>query len=775
MTKQKIMGTESLALQVGMSRLGRVQEPASNNDPVVEILPLTGIGHALAYRVPGAMREDLHLGSLVQMPLVNRTVLGVVSSLGTTQEVPPEKMRYIQGIVYPWPVLTEDLLRLAEWMSAYYAASMESVFEIMIPAPVRKGMKPKTQRFLSPARTLDEAEWETLTRRAPKQAKLLRFLQEQVKPVPRALVLKRLDISPAVADALVEKGILHDEAEREERTVYEDEIAEAEALPQQDFDLNEEQQAAVDDLEKSLTADAFCTHLLHGVTGSGKTEVYLRAMRTCLEAGGSVLFLVPEVALTPQTVGRIRSRMEASGIKTVVWHSHLSAGERYDAWHALVNNEARVVVGARSAVFAPLRNLRLVIVDEEHEPAYKQEETPRYHGRNVAVYRAMLNGAVCVLGSATPSLETLYNAQRGQYKLSRLTRRVDKSQLPFIHVVDMKPEQMKQKGDALLSQLLVDKLLDRFEKKEQTILFLNRRGFFKRCVCPDCGHVVLCPHCSISMTFHRNQQRLRCHLCAHEKSPPLRCPECGSKKIHWMGFGTQKVEDVVQKVLPAARIMRIDADTMQKKNLFRKVLGDFRRGKIDLLVGTQMIAKGLDFPNVTLVGLVDADQSLHIPDFRAAERTFQLLVQVAGRAGRGDRPGDVIVQTFTPSSAPIQFARQGDFDGFLEEELEHRREFGYPPYRSVIRHLFRGRNPEKTAFVAESWAKFLGSQMPPGLEIRGPTPCPLEKARDHYRFHLWYFTGNVSRTITKLVALREKFHSVNDVQDIFDVDPMDVT
>jgi len=450
----------------------------------------------------------------------------------------------------------------------------------------------------------------------------------------------------------------------------------------------------------------------------------------------------------------------------------LSEGERLDGWLALASGEARVVVGARSAVFAPVQDLRLIVVDEEHEPAYKQDESPRYHGRDVAVYRAHLAGAHCVLGSATPSLESYANVQAGKYALLELKQRVDDRRLPFIDVVDMRVEIMRSRGLTILSQRLVRAMQDRFEKREQVILFINRRGYSSSMICQDCGHVEECEHCSIAMTYHRTDETLRCHLCGAQRAAPARCPKCGSPKIRWRGLGTQRVEEAVRRVLPQARIERMDTDTMGRKNRFREVLAEFRAGRIDVLVGTQMIAKGLDFPNVTLVGLIDADISLHIPDFRASERTFQLLVQVAGRAGRGDLAGEVIVQTFTPQAEPIQFSRHADFAGFSEAELKLRRDFKYPPYRHLIKHLFRGPNPEKLQFYAEQWAKRVEAELGGAVELRGPSPSPIEKVKDHYRWQLWYFTENVSKTVPKLVALQREFPWADDVTQVLDVDPV---
>lgn len=748
----------------------------SHDTAVVEVIALSGFDKALAYAVPPTFKATLKVGSLVRIPLRRRSELGVVLRFGTEQVVPPGKLKMLFEVVQPYPVLPPDLIELFRWAQQYYAATPEAILETMIPAAIRKGMKSKTRRYISKGKAPTAEALEALEKRAPKQAALLKFIRQQIKPLPRADILKAMKLSASACDGLVTKGFLRETDTEEERVAYGDELGSEETVVSETRPtLTDEQQAAVSSINDAIAADAFSVRLLHGVTGSGKTEVYLHAIEKIVAEGGGVIFLVPEVALAPQTVGRVRARLEARGVHTVVWHSHLSEGERYDAWKALASGEAHVVVGARSAVFAPVQNLKLMIVDEEHEPSYKQEESPRYNGRDVAVYRAHINKSVCVLGSATPSLESLYNVERGKYAVDRILNRVDHRQLPKIHLVDMRREGLTGKGPSPISRTLADKLVDRFEKKEQSILFLNRRGFSTSILCPDCGYVASCEHCSIPMTFHRTDGKLRCHLCAEHREAPFKCPECQSVNIRKKGLGTQKIEDIVQKILPRAKIVRMDADSMSKKNLYRKILNDFRIGKIDLLVGTQMIAKGLDFPNVTLVGLVDADKSLHVEDFRAAERTFQLIVQVSGRSGRGDRAGEVVIQTHTPHAPPIQFARKSDFDGFQLEELEQRREFNYPPFRHLIRHLFRGRNPDKVNFYIEQWLKVVEEEMDGQLEIRGPAPAPIEKIRDEYRFQLWYFAPSASRVIQKIAALRAGFKMDKDVIDLIDVDPMNMS
>lgn len=744
---------------------------------VVEVVPFSGFDKALAYAVPSKYTQQIALGTLVRMPLRRRSELGVVTRLSTDQVLPPGKLKMLYSVVQPYPVMTAELIELYRWALRYYATTPEALLEAMIPTAIRRGMQPKTQYFLRIGRVPVKDEMETLKRRAPKQAALLEYLEKISAPQSRADVMRHLKISASACTALVQKGYVIESDTEVAREAYADDLSER-AIERKDVrpDLTEEQAVCVRSILGAIDRAQFEVRLLHGVTGSGKTEVYLNAIERVVSHGGGVLFLVPEVALAPQTVGRVRSRLEARGVRTVVWHSHLSDGERYDAWKGLASGEAHVVVGARSAVFAPVQNLKLVIVDEEHEPSYKQEENPRYHGRDVAVYRAYLAKAVCIVGSATPSLESLYNVERGKYAVDKMLKRVDHCELPKIHLVDMRREGLtgRHKGSPI-SGMLADLLVDRFEKREQSILFLNRRGFSTSLLCPDCGYVAECEHCSIPMTFHRTDQHLRCHLCGDERPSPKVCPKCKSEGIRYKGQGTQKIEDVVQRILPKARIVRMDADSMSKKNLYREILNDFRVGKIDLLVGTQMIAKGLDFPNVTLVGLVDADMSLHVEDFRAAERTFQLIVQVSGRAGRGDRAGEVVIQTSTPHAPPIQFARRSDFDGFQLEELEQRREFDYPPFRHLIRHLFRGRNPEKVEFYIEQWTRALEAALPEEIEIRGPAPAPIEKIRDEYRYQLWYFAPNAGRVIQKIVSVRAEFKMDKDVIDQLDVDPMQMS
>jgi primosomal protein N' (replication factor Y) len=739
---------------------------------VAEVVPFDGGARAYSYSVPTALQNGLQVGQLVRVPLGGRVSLGVVWKYPA--EAPANtKLRSIVLLEYEQPVLTPDCCRLAEWMAGYYGCSLNSVLETVLPAAVRKGVRPVLQRMLTLIQLPAQDVLEKMRRKAPRQAEALDFLSAQKVPVERAKLIAGLGMSQSAVDALIKQGWVREDAAVLWREAYKNPFAEGEVVPSSGHRLNPEQVAAVESASASLAKKSFQTHLLHGVTGSGKTEVYVALIRQVVAAGGSAIFLVPEVALTPQTVGRLRSRLADLGVKVVVWHSHLSAGERFDAWMAMSLGQSRVVVGARSAVFAPLHDLRLIIVDEEHEPSFKQGETPMYHGRDVAVMRASLLGITCVLGSATPSLETWRNAQGGRYILNTMAKRVDDRPMPAFRIVDMRREILHSKGQHMLSRELVQGLRERLERREQSILFLNRRGHSRSLVCPDCGAVVQCPRCSVALTLHREDDTARCHLCNHQEKAPVLCPQCRSPKVRWKGYGTQKVEETLAQLFPRVRVARMDADTMSKKDRFREILSDFRAGKYDILLGTQMIAKGLDFPRVTLVGIIDADLSLQLPDFRASERTFQLLTQVAGRAGRGDLEGVVVVQTFQPATDPIQFAKRLDFLGFAEAELERRNEFGYPPCRHLIRHVFRGRNVDKVNFIADAWVQELNRLHPGIAEIRGPAPCPFEKIQDQHRVHLWYLVSGVKSFLAAMLPLRAKFLCDEEVIDVLDVDAQD--
>ena len=696
-------------------------------------------GLELSYSVPKNL--EVSVGSLVRVPVRYGVSEGVVTRIFEESEFLEQKkfsdgkelfelaettsLKPIYGLVQKEPAITPTLVSLAEWMRDYYGCGLQSAMEAMIPSVVRDGGKALFATVVGISKHLSKEECEKLSKKAPKQFELYSTMLSQKSEMFKSALLKLSGATAAAYNGLVRRGIFCEEKRKIARSAFDDELSKVELVSPEDLPLNDEQKAAFEDILEDVKSETFKTRLLYGVTGSGKTEIYIRAMKEVLSRGGGCIFLVPEIALTPQTVGRLKSKLGGGGL--VVWHSNLSDGQRLDAWRALAQGEANVVVGARSCVFAPLKNLKLIIVDEEHDTAYKQDSNPRYNGRDIAVMRAKLEGCACVLGSATPSLESLQNAKTGKYGLSRIRSRVDSRKLPKVFVIDMK----REKGGSQLSQILVSKMAERLENREQTILFLNRRGYSKFYQCPDCGEVAECPHCSVGMTWHRREGVVKCHLCGYSCAAPDRCPKCGSQNAKWKSHGTERVEETVAKIFPSARVGRMDADTMRKRHDYRRVLGEFKSGKLDILVGTQMIAKGLDFPRVTLVGIINADISLHMPDFRSAERTYQLIVQVAGRAGRGDGDGEVIVQTMTPEASPIQYAKSDDMEEFLEEELAARTEFGYPPTKKLIRHIFRSRSPEKLEFCLDKWVKSAEPELEKICEIRGPAPAPRQNSEDN--------------------------------------------
>jgi primosomal protein N' (replication factor Y) len=612
---------------------------------------------------------------------------------------------------------------------------------------------------------------------------------------------------------LEDLGLVEISAQISERDPY----AREHILPSQPLILNPAQSVALEKIKEAGGTLAGSTFLLHGVTGSGKTEIYLQALAHALEQGKGAIVLVPEISLTPQTVERFKARFSTGKLQTLVavLHSHLSTGERHDEWHKIRQGRARIVIGARSAIFAPVEPLGLIIVDEEHEHSYKQEESPRYHARDVAIMRGQMEKAVVVLGSATPSLESFYNTRIGKYTLLELPERVDDQKMPRVRVVDMRQTSRQDKGPPIFSPQLKEAITQRLERGEQTILFLNRRGYSSSLQCPLCGYVANCPNCSITLTYHRLEQKLACHICGHVEKVPAACPEpkCKNPAIRFAGTGTQRVEEVLRKLFPQARINRMDADTMKRKEDYRTVLGDFRAGKIDILVGTQMIAKGLHFPNVTLVGIIYADLALYQPDFRAGERTFQLLTQVAGRAGRGDVEGEVFVQAFAPFHPAIQYARRHDFNGFYEQEMEFRGQLKYPPFSRVALITLKGRNEEKVKFVAEHLKADLERQLrgkagpakastpsatlfdldqiessrplaapaaPPkhaftDLVLAGPAPAPLLRAETFYRYQIMLRTRAMTACSRELAVIIQKLVLPEDVTVSVDIDPVNLS
>ncbi|HZG74837.1 MAG TPA: primosomal protein N', partial [Paenibacillus sp.] len=600
----------------------------------------------------------------------------------------------------------------------------------------RLGMK--VQLCVRPAASAEAltAAADAARRRAPKQAELLDLLasiaDEGGEPPLLAELAKGAGIGPAAVKALEAKGYCVVEAKELARDPYADRRFEASRpLP-----LTETQAAALAPIRRAIEAGSFAPFLLHGVTGSGKTEVYLQAMQACLEAGREAILLVPEISLTPQTVNAFKGRF---GDRVAVMHSRLSAGERYDEWRKIARRRVKIAIGARSAIFAPFTNVGLIIIDEEHESSYKQEESPKYHARDVALERAARHGAAVVLGSATPALETYLAAHRGVYTLLEMPDRAFGQAMPRVDIVDMRQE-LRDGNRSMFSGRLREALETRLERGEQSVLLLNRRGYSTFVMCRSCGFAAQCPHCDITLTYHRSGRHSRCHYCGYTEREATQCPSCQSEHIRHFGAGTQRVEEELAKLFPGIRTIRMDVDTTSTKGAHEKLLADFRERKADVLLGTQMVAKGLNFPFVTLVGVISADTVLRLPDFRAAERTFQLLTQVAGRAGRHQLPGEVVVQTYTPEHYSIQFAQHHDFRGFARRELISRRELGYPPYcRLALATLAH----EDISRLVTSSERFAGELKKRFAELRegggepellGPVPSPIPKLKDRYRF-----------------------------------------
>jgi primosomal protein N' (replication factor Y) len=536
------------------------------------------------------------------------------------------------------------------------------------------------------------------------------------------------------------------------------------------FTLTAEQTAALKPIQEKIHHDEHDVFLLYGVTGSGKTEVYLQAIASVIEKGKEAIMLVPEISLTPQTVKRFKERF---GEQVAVMHSGLSVGEKYDEWRKIHRKEVKVVVGARSAVFAPFESLGLVIIDEEHESSYKQEETPRYHARDVAIERAKSYGCPVILGSATPTLESFARAKKNVYKLLTLSQRMNKNALPAVDIVDMR-EELRTGNRSMFSELLFTKLKDRLEKGEQTVLMLNKRGHSSFVMCRSCGLVINCPNCDISLTYHRFNDIMKCHYCGFEEGMPSVCPECESEHIRFFGTGTQKVEEELAKILPEARVIRMDVDTTSKKGSHERLLNAFGEGKADILLGTQMIAKGLDFPNITLVGVLSADTMLHLPDFRSSEKTFQLLTQVSGRAGRHQLPGEVVIQTYTPEHYSIELSALQDYDAFYEREMYLRRQSHYPPYYYVVLITVSHEDLMKTVSVTEKITNYLGSRLNRDSVVLGPVASPISRINNRYRYQClikYKREPDLNQHLRTLLEHYQKETAQNHLQISIDLNP----
>ncbi len=734
------------------------------------------------YAVPDAMAGRVGVGSRVVVPVRGRRTIGLV--VGLAEPTPEFVPKDILAAPDDAPVVHENLLDLARWMSEYYVAPLGVVLRTMLPAALSAVRAPepsrKERRVARLARELPSLlERDALFKRAPKQRAVYELLESLGGRAPVEHLVGQLGASASAIAALVKRGIVSMEQEVVER----DPFAARPASTQGPHEPTPAQHAAVQALCAAGGGESF---VLHGITGSGKTLVYVEFLRKVVdEWGKTAIVLVPEIALTPQTVGRFRA---VFGDRIAVLHSGLSDGERYDAWLALSRGDKRIAVGARSAVFAPLDNLGAIILDEEHEATYKQGETPRYHAREVALMRARRDGAVVVLGSATPSLESWQNALAHRHHLLRLPDRVGGGVLPEVRVVDMRrpdpkthPRRLSAEEAALryvLSEPLEAAIVDRLSRGEQSILLLNRRGYASFVQCDACGDVASCPNCNVSLTYHRVPERLVCHYCQYAEPMRPACPACGGLVLRGKGLGTQQVERLLVDRYPTARVARMDMDTTSGKWAHAEILDRVERGEVDILLGTQMIAKGLDFPNVTLVGVVDADTGINMPDFRASERCFQLVSQVAGRAGRGVKRGQVFVQTRVPEHHAVQCAAAHDYEKFVAQELDGRRSPPYPPFSRLANVIVSGLSEAATAELAQSagaWLHALVARREPGvLSIIGPAPCPVDRVKQRWRWHLLLKSpqaGALTR-VCRYFATRFPVPSQSGMRIIIDRDPV---
>ncbi len=743
-----------------------------------------------SYLIPDGMTVEQGSHVLVPFGSANRQREGFVIRVFSLEEyaqrnsseagLSPAALKPLLRVIEPYPILTQEQIDLAYWMQKSYYCLLVDALRLMIPSQLRGSrIKEKVERTLRLAHP-DEIESQLHSLldksgkpRAPKQYEVLETLQKTGLEMSVSDVLAYVPDAQSAISALIKRGYV---AEGGHVTFRRPNIGSVSADKQ--VILNEAQEMAVEAIVRAMELKSG-TLLLHGVTGSGKTEVYMRAIERCLASGRQAIMLVPEISLTPQTVGLFQERF-SDGI--AVLHSRLSAGERFDEWRRIRLGKARVAVGARSAVFAPMQNVGLIIVDEEHEGSYQSETTPRYGALEVAAYRAKQFGCPILLGSATPSLLSYYRALSGRYTLLELPERVQNRPLPQVEIIDMRQE-FQAGNNGIFSGKLVQYLDECLENGQQAMLFINRRGYSTFVSCRNCGHVVFCDDCDISMTYHKGENRLRCHFCGSVKPLPTRCPACGKPFIKYFGVGTEQVEEALHQLFPKAVTLRMDTDTIRTKDAMQQMLGAFARGEAQFLVGTQMIAKGHDFPNVTLVGVVAADSTLMIPDYRSTERTFQLLTQVAGRAGRDETPGRVVIQTYSPAHPAIRFAKGHDYKSFYFYELEQRKKAIFPPFSLFIRILFSSDDESQLYSVVSAYADELKSALDENLGKEGErdillysaSPAPIKRKQRAYRYQILIKllrTARLSNAIQTIYAFAADHR--NELFAMVEVNPQDM-
>lgn len=738
------------------------------------VLPTGPVGEfdylAPAEMVEGA-RPDRRLepGRRVRVPLGrgNRSVIGYCVAL-ENKLASGRKLKAVATVLDPQPLLSPSMLRVTRWMADYYLCPWGQVLEAVVPAGVRQQAGTRDVTLLSvPASVVAKLHELKLP---AKQTEALKRLAASPKPMTAQQLAALIGSTVGPINSLRKKGLLN---ESTERTRTGNRVAPA-IVRDSAHQLNPDQVAALATIHEALHAAEHRTILVHGVTGSGKTEVYIRAIEEMVRFGRQAILLVPEISLTPQTVGRFRSRFD----RVAVLHSHQSDVERHSHWQQIARGEVEVVIGARSAIFAPTPHLGLIVLDEEHESTFKQDSAPRYHARDVAIRRAADQKVPLVLASATPSLESWQRAQRGEYQLIEMPRRVLDLPMPAVRTVDLREEAHGKASRGAISRPLHRAIEAALRDDGQVILLLNRRGHSTHIQCPACGYAMKCPHCDLSLTFHRHGSSAICHYCDYETTAPTVCPDCQFAGLRFSGTGTQKLEAEVRARFPDHTCLRMDTDSMRERGSHERALTEFREGRARILLGTQMIAKGLDFPNVTLVGVINADTALHLPDFRAAERTFQLVTQVAGRTGRGKQGGHVLVQTLSPEMPAIQAALRHNYAAFAAAELPHREALGYPPFGAMVRIVIRGPKEAATRATADELARRLrergGGTTTPAVRVLGPAPAPMAKLRGDFRYQVQLQSPDGEHLREVVRAATVDFKPPEDVFWAVDVDPLDM-
>ncbi|MBU0437372.1 primosomal protein N' [Staphylococcus succinus] len=780
---------------------------------VIVDIPSKSVDFTFDYIIPSRLQSMIQVGMRVVVPFGHRTIQGYVMVITEQPDnsIDISKLKEIKEIQDIKPELTQELIELTDWYNNYFVTKRISMLEVMLPsaikakytkvfsmvdseavplqlqrrfneeghylyktaqqnddlatiAPLLKNgaiqevtilsqkLSKKKQRAV---RVIEDFDYDAVLgslEKSPKQYDLYAYLVDERHHTVMLKHIEEMGFSKSSVDTLTRKAYIEKYDAIVERDPFETRVFEKDEKQL----LTSEQQQAFDAILETIKAHEQRTFLLHGVTGSGKTEVYLQTIEEVLNLDRQAMMLVPEIALTPQMVLRFKRRF---GDEVAVLHSGLSKGERYDEWQKIRDGKARVSVGARSSVFAPFKDLGMIIIDEEHESSYKQEDYPRYHARDIAQWRSQYHDCPLILGSATPSLESYARADKGVYELLSLPHRVNQQAMPEIEIVDMRAE-LSAGNRSMFSGQLREAIQQRLDRKEQIVLFLNRRGYASFMLCRDCGHVPQCPNCDISLTYHKSTDQLKCHYCGHRETPPNKCPSCESEHIRQVGTGTQRVEELLQEAFQEARIIRMDVDTTSRKGAHEKLLDDFGAGKGDILLGTQMIAKGLDFPNITLVGVLNADTMLNLPDFRASERTYQLLTQVAGRAGRHEKEGEVIIQTYNPEHYAIKDVQDNDYTAFFQKEMNYRKIGKYPPYFFMINFTIAHKDMKKVMEASKHIHKVLLQHLTEKALVLGPSPAALSRINNEYRFQILVKYKNEPALHEALKYLDDYYHDL---------------